>query len=88
MEVNKKRLKEIQDLREEYVLLDDMFKIPQADPEETVTEPTIETTNARINGHRQNIATIYQNIVSSFQDEVDNFNNKFFFTYIVFSNQG
>uniref|UniRef100_A0AC34GQD4 PHD-type domain-containing protein n=1 Tax=Panagrolaimus sp. ES5 TaxID=591445 RepID=A0AC34GQD4_9BILA len=69
LEANRKRVKEIQDLRDEYPFLDDLFKIPEAEPEtsEPVNEPMIEP--IRINGHRQNIAVLLQDIGSSFRDD-------------------
>lgn len=66
-------MKEIQDLREEYPFLDDLFKIPDAEPEtsEPVNEPVVEP--IRINGHRQNIAVLLQDIGSVFRDDVSFF---------------
>uniref|UniRef100_A0A914YAR3 PHD-type domain-containing protein n=1 Tax=Panagrolaimus superbus TaxID=310955 RepID=A0A914YAR3_9BILA len=69
LEANRKRVKEIQDLREAYPFLDDLFKIPEAEPEtsEPVNEPVIEP--IKINGHRQNIAVLLQDIGSVFRDD-------------------
>uniref|UniRef100_A0AC35G8I9 Inhibitor of growth protein N-terminal histone-binding domain-containing protein n=1 Tax=Panagrolaimus sp. PS1159 TaxID=55785 RepID=A0AC35G8I9_9BILA len=71
LEANRKRVKEIQEIRDEYPFLDDIFKIPEPELESTesaINESMVEP--IKINGHRQqNIAVLLQDIGSSFRDD-------------------
>lgn len=75
LEANRKRVKEIQEIRDEYPFLDDIFKIPEPELESTesaINESMVEP--IKINGHRQqNIAVLLQDIGSSFRDDVSLF---------------
>jgi hypothetical protein len=74
LEANRKRVKEIQEIRDEYPFLDDIFKIPEPELESTesaINESMVEP--IKINGHRQqNIAVLLQDIGSSFRDDHSN----------------